>query len=85
MSDQEFVYKSTLKERFGLTDSLIRKLGAPDKQVPNPHYRSGPPASLYAIDRVEAWCAEHSKEIEKARRYARLLAERKDARAQAFR
>lgn len=55
----EFVYKSTLKSTYGLTDSWIKKLGAPDKTVPNPYYSSGPPASLYQIKRVEDFIDTH--------------------------
>jgi|SRR5215469_6421509 len=47
-----YVYKSTLYKR-GRSDDLIAKyLGEPDKLVPNPHYRSGPRAKLYKLDRV---------------------------------
>ena len=49
MADDEgkYCYKITLKRQYGLTDSWIKRLGEPDKQVANPHYSSGPPASLY--------------------------------------
>lgn len=63
----EYVYKVTLKAVYGLTDKLIRDLGEPDRTVPNPHYRSGPPASLYKVERVERWIDEHSEEVDRAR------------------
>ncbi len=50
-----YAYKSTLKEVYGLTDAMIGELGAPDKTMPNPHYRSGPASALYLVARVEAW------------------------------
>ena len=64
--EKQFVYKSTLKTRFGLTDSLIRKLGRPGKTCPNPHYRTGPPAGLYSVERVEKFAAAHRAEIDDA-------------------
>lgn len=73
----EYVYKSTLKGTYGLTDSWIKKLGEPDKTVPNPHYRSGPPASLYRIERVEAFIdANHDEwlKLQERRRAYRKVA-----------
>ena len=65
--EKQFVYKSTLKEVYGLNDALIRSLGEPDKRVPNPHYRSASPASLYAIERVEQFAEQHADKIALAR------------------
>ena len=65
--EKQFVYKSTLKQVYGLNDTLIRMLCKPDKQVPNPHYRSASPASLYAIERVEQFVELHEDEITLAR------------------
>ena len=65
--EKQFVYKSTLKEVYGLNDALIRSLGEPDKRVPNPHYQSAAPASLYAIERVEQFVEQHEDEITLAR------------------
>jgi hypothetical protein len=64
---KEYVYRSTLKTMYGLTDKLIGQIGAPDKLVPNPHYRSGPCSMLYSIERVERWIEEHQDEIDDAR------------------
>jgi ATP-dependent RNA helicase SUPV3L1/SUV3 len=53
MKKQDYIYKSTLKNR-GWTDKLIEKfLPKPDKQVANPHYRSGPKANLYLKSKVQ--------------------------------
>jgi hypothetical protein len=65
--EKQFVYKSTLKEVYGLNDALIRSVGEPDKRVSNPHYRCAAPASLYAIERVEQFVEQHADEIELAR------------------
>lgn len=62
-----FVYKTTLRTVYGLTPRMIEELEPPDELCDNPHYRSGPPASLYLIERVEAWIDEHKEEVEKAR------------------
>lgn len=61
----KYCYKSTLKTQYGLTDSWIKKLGEPDKNVPNLHYLSGPPASLYLRLRVEALIETNKDEWEK--------------------
>ena len=63
---KEYVYKSTLRDVYGMTDSMIAELGDPDLRVKNPHYRSGPLASLYLIERVEAWCDAHDDRLQKA-------------------
>lgn len=73
----EFVYKSTLKTVYGLPDSWIARLGEPDQQVKNPHYRSGPPSSLYRRARVEAFIEENQGD------YERMLAERRVRQARA--
>lgn len=54
--EKQYVYKTTLRDVYGLTDRMIAELGDPDKYTKNPHWRSGPMASLYLIERVEAWC-----------------------------
>ena len=58
-----YVYCSTLKSRYLMNDKWIARLGPRDKQVPNPHYRTGPPASLYSVARVEAFLETYSKEF----------------------
>jgi hypothetical protein len=64
----EYVYRSTLKKKeFGLTDSMIKKLGPPDKLVPNPHYKSGPPAQLYLVTKVKRWIARNRDSVDKAK------------------
>lgn len=59
------IYKSSIKESYGLTDSWIARLGPPDKTVTNPHYRSGPSASLYLRARVEALIEDNMDEYQK--------------------
>jgi hypothetical protein len=65
--EKAYVYKMTLRTTYGLTDAMIAQLAPPDKQVPNPHYRSGPPSSLYLIARVESWIDAHQAEVDAAR------------------
>jgi len=76
----EYVTKSKLKTEYELTDSLIKKLGAPDAEKANPMYKSAAPMQLYLRERVAAWCAENSDLIEKARqrrKHARKAVETK--------
>jgi hypothetical protein len=61
MTTKDYIYKSTIKETYGLTDSWIKRLGEPDRVVPNPHYRSKN-SYLYARARVEAYIEEHQAE-----------------------
>ncbi|MFQ5796231.1 MAG: hypothetical protein ACE5JP_14440 [Candidatus Bipolaricaulia bacterium] len=65
----EFVYKTTLKTVYGLTDSWIKRLGPPDKEVPNPH-RLSTKSYLYRRARVELFIEAHQAE------YERLLSKR---------
>jgi len=64
---RKYMYRTTLRELYGLTDTMLRELGEPDLEVPNPHYRSGPPASLYLIARVELWIEQNADRVQKAR------------------
>lgn len=57
----EFCSKATLKLR-GWTDGAIERfLDTPDKEAPNPHYKSVAPMKLYKLSRVEE--TEHSQEF----------------------
>jgi hypothetical protein len=48
------ITRAGLVGKRGWTDAAVtRFLGAPDVTAPNPHYRSGPPMGLYALERVE--------------------------------
>lgn len=67
MAEKQFVYKTALKTLYGLTDRLIARLGEPDEYVPNPHWRGGPPASLYRIERVERWIDANAELVAAAR------------------
>jgi len=62
-----YVYKSTLKKTYGLTPAMIEELGEPDKLCDNPHWKSGPPANLYLVERVENWVEANQERVEKAR------------------
>ncbi len=64
---KEYVYKSTLRDTYGLTPSMIEELEPPDKLVPNPYYTTGYPASLFLIERVEVWVDENQDRLQKAR------------------
>src|SRR4051812_37686671 len=68
-----YVYRSTVSEVYGLTPSMIDELGTPDRECDNPYYKSGPPANLYLIARVEQWVEENRERVErvKARRLKR--------------
>lgn len=72
----DFMYKSTVRAVYGLSDAWMTRLGTPDREVPNPHYRSGPPSSLYSIARVEELLAEHAEEyaVHLAKRERRSVA-----------
>ncbi len=69
----KYVYKTTLSKRFGLTPKLIKELDPPDKEVVNPHWKSGPPAYLYDVARVEEFIAQNEKRVEKERRLREKL------------
>jgi hypothetical protein len=62
-SKADMVYKTTLKKTYGLTDGMIRRLGPPDKEVPNPRYRSLT-STLYNRSRVEAFIEEIGDEYQ---------------------
>jgi hypothetical protein len=63
----EFLYKATLRKQYGLTPSMIDELGEPDEYVDNPHYASGPMASLYRIDRVLGYLNQNRDRVERAK------------------
>src|SRR5438874_2490846 len=50
----EFITPSGLIGKRGWTRAAVNLFlpGGPDKLVPNPHYRTGPPMQLYAVKRV---------------------------------
>jgi hypothetical protein len=64
---RRYVYKTTLSKVYGLTPAMIGELGRCDKTCDNPHYISGPPASLYDIDRVEAWIEKNQDRVNRVR------------------
>ena len=72
----EYITKSTVKSDYGLTDSMLKELGEPDKIAPNPHYRSSPPMQLYLRERVENWVAENTERIEKVLKRRKPKAEK---------
>lgn len=65
--EKKFVYKATLSKVYCLTPSMIQELGEPDKYCVNLNYRSGPSASLYLIERVEAWIEAIKERVDRAR------------------
>lgn len=73
MKQGEYVYKSTLRDIYGLPDSWIARLGEPDKRVSNPHHRTGPQAALYLRSRVEDLIEENRADYDalQAKRAAR--------------
>jgi hypothetical protein len=64
--EKKYVYEATVRKVYGLTPSMIQELGPPDKYCENPHWKSGPLASLYLVERVEAWAAANRGRLEKA-------------------
>lgn len=48
-----YISKARLISEYGMTPSLIRKFLPEPKKVPNPHYRSAPPMSLWEEDKVK--------------------------------
>jgi hypothetical protein len=79
--EKEYVYKSTVAKVYGLTPSMIDELGGPDEVCENPHYRNGPLASLYRVERVEAWVEQNRERVEKAKeRRAKRAAAAREAR-----
>lgn len=62
----DLITKSTLKKDYGLTDSMIAKIGDPDATKPNPHYRQGAPMKLYERARVEQWIAQHQDMLQRS-------------------
>lgn len=76
-ADQEqYVYKSTLRNEYGLTPSMIDELGGPDDFCENPHYANAAPGCLYLVSRVEAWVDANLERLEKAKE---LRAKRSEA------
>lgn len=61
------IYESTVRKEYGLTRKMIEELGPPDEYVVNPHYKSGPPARLYLVSRVEAFVAANPERVQEAK------------------
>jgi len=64
---KDYVYKSTVRDVYGLTPSMIDELGPPDKFVPNRHNSNAPCASLYLKKRVEEWVATNQERVERVK------------------
>ena len=64
----DFINRQTIKIEYRLTDSLIKKIGAPDKTAVNPHFRTGPPMLLYERGRVKKWIEENQDIIHRSRK-----------------
>lgn len=64
----DLLSKKTIKEEYKLTDSIIKKIGQPDKVTDNPHYKSASPMSLYSRQRIEKWIDENKEIINQSRK-----------------
>lgn len=64
--DKQYIYKSTVRQEYGLTPKMIDELGQPDKTCENPYYSCGFEASLYLISRVEAWVEANKERLARA-------------------
>ncbi len=53
--------KSTLKRTYLLSDGWIKKLGKPDKRLPNERWKRAAPIQLYSRQRVEKFLAENAE------------------------
>jgi hypothetical protein len=65
--EKQFVYESTLRRVYGLTPNMVQELYPPDLYRDNPRYTSGPLASPYRLDRVEAWVERNQERLHRAR------------------
>lgn len=61
---EDYVCKSTLRNKYQLSESWISRLGPPDKCVPNPHYRQASEMQLYEVGRVEKFIAANKAEYD---------------------
>lgn len=52
MTNDKLISKQQIKKEYGLTNTLIEKLGNPDCVKLNPRYRSAPPMQQYLTSRV---------------------------------
>lgn len=57
-----YITKKTLKSEYSLSEGWIKKLGEPDKIVPNPHYKKSPPMKLYQLLRVRKFLKDNADE-----------------------
>lgn len=73
--------KSTLKKIYLLSEGWIKKLGAPDREIHNPHSYSHP-IKLYSRQRVEFFIAERAQEysewLDKRDRYVQIFEQNRD-------
>ena len=66
----KYVSRKGIKSSYGWTDFLIKKfLGAPDKTMKNPYYRSAGDVQLWEIKKIEE--IEKKPEFIIAREYAK--------------
>lgn len=66
--EKRYVYKTTLRNSYGMTPKMIEELGDADKYVANPNWKTGPyESSLYLIERVEEWVEDNQDRLEKAK------------------
>lgn len=68
-AEANYMSKATLKEEYGFTDSMIKKLMPPcELTKPNPYYKSASPMQLWSADTVDKIVnsAEYKTALEKA-------------------
>lgn len=58
----QYITKGRLKDVYQLSDSWLKRLGGPDFEVDNPHFRRSAPMQLYMRGRVEDFLAAHADE-----------------------
>lgn len=69
--ENKFITKSSLKQNYLLSEGWIKRIGEPDRLVPNPHLRNAAPMQWFSSSRVETFLVENAEE------YARWLITRK--------
>jgi hypothetical protein len=56
---RRYHYKTTLRDVYGFTPSMIAELGPPDKTSDYPH-----PCSLYLVERIVAWIEKNLDRVD---------------------
>lgn len=81
-----YITKSTLKDRYLLSDSWIKRIGNPDLICDNPHHHRWSSMRLYSRQRVEQFLADNAKEysewLDERDKYIAIFEEKKEVIAQ---